>query len=93
MSQCGTGSRRNFVGNRLRQRTEDKIDDARDGFQVGADRGRILSREHAALGHGEPERPERAAVDRHVGVDVLQRHRARRQSCVAGDIEGPAGLG
>jgi hypothetical protein len=63
--------RRRLVGNRLRQRPEDEVEDAPDRLEIGTHGRRVLGREDRAFRHREGQRPERAAVDRHVGEDVL----------------------
>ena len=82
-----------LVRDGLREGAEDEVDDAPDRLEIGADRRRIGGGEHAVVRHREAERPERAAVDRHVREDVLQRDVAGRIGGVARDVERPAGAG
>ena len=75
---------------RLRQRAEHDVEQAADDFEIAADRCRIFYVEQAPIRDVEFRRPERAAVHRHFGKDVLERDVAARQRCRQREVDRSA---
>ena len=89
---CPERGRGHLLGDGLAEGAEHHVEHTADDLEVAADGRRVAGVDERVLGDGEAHRPEGAAVDGHVGVDVLQGDIARRDRRVARQVGRAGGL-